>query len=156
MAPEVDWEGIAPKVSAPEYRTNRSDLRIELIRVLKVQTGPVTLNVIHQAIIAPLGLTFSSAKEEKRHRAVVMEALHDLKNGTPSVVETRSHASLGSISSRNSGGVSALAQRCPSSTPRHKPWRRLTAGLRSVSLTERPNLLPIGCKNGLFPLKCSL
>ena len=88
MASDIDWDGIAPKVSAPEYRTNRSDLRIELIRYLKGQAEPVTLNVIHEAVVAALGLTFTSAKDEKRHRAVVMDALHDLKNGTPSVVET--------------------------------------------------------------------
>ena len=96
LAPDVDWAAIRPKVTlAQDYRTTRSDLRIELVRLLKVTAAPVSVNEIDEHIIAALKLSFASKKERERHRAVVVDALHDLRKGPPSLVDCTEQCTFG-------------------------------------------------------------
>ena len=96
LAPDVDWAAIRPKVTlAQDYRTTRSDLRIELVRLLKVTAAPLSVNEIHEHIIAALKLSFASKKERDRHRAVVVDALHDLRKGPPSLVDCTEQCTFG-------------------------------------------------------------
>lgn len=87
LAPDLDWTEVPAKVTAPPTRTTPGDLGAALIKCLKPQVEPLTVNAIHDLVIDQLGLTFASAKEKRRHRAVVVDALHILRRGTPSVVE---------------------------------------------------------------------
>jgi hypothetical protein len=89
LSPDVDWVGIQPKTTLlDEYRTSRGELRIEILRQLKARTEPVTVNVLHDRLIKALRLTFKDKFEQNQHRAVVVDALHDLRNGPPSLVES--------------------------------------------------------------------
>jgi hypothetical protein len=87
LAPDIHWTDIPPKVTALASRTLPGDLGAALIDCLKRQAEPLTVNAIHDIIVDQLGLTFASAKDKRRHRAVVVDALHMLRRGPPSVLE---------------------------------------------------------------------
>ena len=95
LAPDLDWTEVSPKVTAPPPRTPPGELGAALLGCLKRQTEPQTVNAIHDLVISRLGLTFGSANERAKHRAVVVDALHALRRGPPSVVECTESCEFG-------------------------------------------------------------
>lgn len=88
LAPGIDLDAIPARVTQLQpYRTTKSELRMEIIRQLKRAPEPMALNELHAKIIQAMGLRFQSQKEKRRHRAVLMDALHALRRSTPPVVE---------------------------------------------------------------------
>ena len=96
LAPDVEWANLKSKVTLlEEYRTARGELRMEILRQLKASAGPISVNELHKRLINAMNLTFKTKKERTAHRAILVDALHDLRNGPPSLVECTREAVFG-------------------------------------------------------------
>lgn len=82
-----DWIDIQPKVTQLEAcRTEPGDLRHHILHILKYSPEPLTVNAIHDRLIVALALKLSK-QERRKHRAVVVDALHAMRRGPPALLE---------------------------------------------------------------------
>jgi hypothetical protein len=96
LAPDIDWSAIKSKVALLEdYRTVRGELRIAILRHLKHAPEPLSVNALHEQLIGAMGLVFITKKEQAKHRAILVEALHDLRRGPPALVATTQTGQFG-------------------------------------------------------------
>lgn len=94
----LDWNNVKPKVGKLDaYRTERGDLRHHILKTLKSAAGPLTTNEIHGQVIVALKLKLSKG-ERRKHRAVLVDALHDLRRGPPVLVEALEECRFGEFS----------------------------------------------------------
>lgn len=101
LAPDENWQEVKPKVTLLEdYRTQPGDLKAEILKQLKQRAEPISVNNLHERIIGTMGLKFSTKSEQKHHRAVVVDALHDMRKGPPSLVDCTQEGRFGHGRSR--------------------------------------------------------